>query len=492
MADQFLDAFPRINVLAAEQIHQIHGHSLEILSMVGVRVDSARARDIFLKAGCPSDSENIVRIPADLVTDAMQSAPPSVDIYNRLGRHAFRLGGSPMPPTRFGVGVTNLYYQDPATDLVETFTRKHMEISTRLSESLSNFDAVSTIGILQDLPPEVADLYSALEMIANTTKPLVILVSQEQSFASVLDLLEDLTGELATHPFVIPYFNPISPLILNAGTSDKMITTIERGLPFIFSNYGMSGASTPISAFGTIALLNAELLAGLVFSQLIKAGTPIILGSFPATLDMKDMVNRYTPQSLVLNLACAEMMAFYRLPHCGTSGNGNGWGADLFASDLLWMNHLAGCLGKVGLSPFVGGCFFSVVFSPAVIVYANEVIRKVRIFEQGFSLTDGPDILAEIKTTGPGGSFLTAPSTVKNCRTIPQDNVVWPQISLEKWQDRGCPKVDEFLRKYTIDLMENMAKPADHDELIDKGEQFIANLTSEARASIPSTGARKN
>ena len=490
MADQFLDALPRINVLAAEQIHHIHDHSLEILSTVGVRVDSARARDIFLKAGCPSDSDNIVRIPADLVSDALQSAPSTVDIYNRLGRHAFRLGGSPKSPTRFGVGVTNLYYQDPATDRVEPFALKHMAVGTRLGDALPYFDFVSTIGIPQDLSPEVADLYSALEMAANTTKPLVVLVSEEQCFTAVLDLLEHLSGELSAHPFVIPYFNPITPLVLNAGTSDKMIIAIERGLPFIYSNYGMSGATTPITAFGTIALQNAELLAGLVFSQLVKAGTPIILGSFPATLDLKDVVNRYTPQSQVLNLACAEMMAFYGLPHCGTSGNGNGWGADLFAADLLWMNHLTGCLGKVGMAPFVGGNFYSKVFSPAIVAYSNEVIRKVRIFEQGFTLMGSADIMAEIKAAGPGGSFLTAPSTVKNCRTLPRDNVVWPQISLEKWQDRGCPTADEFLRKHTIELMETMAKPADHDALIDKGEQFIANLTSEAKVSIPSTVTR--
>jgi trimethylamine--corrinoid protein Co-methyltransferase len=193
---------------------------------------------------------------------------------------------------------------------------------------------------------------------------------------------------------------------------------------------------------------------------------------------MKDMVNRYTPQSLVLNLACAELMAFYKLPHCGTSANGNGWGADLFASDLHWMNHLTSCLGKVGLAPFVGGSFYSVVFSPAIVVYANEVIRKVRIFEQGFSLTDDSGILDEIKSAGPGGSFLTAESTVKNCRILPQDDVVWPHISLEKWQSKGCPKAEEFLQKHTIQIIENMSAPEDHDELIEKGERFIHNLTS--------------
>jgi trimethylamine--corrinoid protein Co-methyltransferase len=483
MADQLPDVLPRINVLTQEQIEYIHTQSLEILSSVGFRVDSAPAREIFAKAGCKSNRDHIVQVPAELVSDALQSAPSFVDIYNRLGQHAFRLGGSPKQQTRFGVGVTNLYFQDPMTDKVEPFTRRHMATCTRLSNSLSDFDFVSTIGILQDLSPQIADLFAALEMTANTVKPLVVLVSNEQCFAAVLDLLERLSGELAAAPFVIPYFNPISPLILNEGTTNKMITTIERGLPFVFSNYGMSGATTPITPLGTITLLNAELLAGLLFSQLVKEGTPIILGSFPASLDMKDMVNRYTPQSMVLNLACAEMMAFYELPHCGTSGSGNGWGADLFAGDLLWMNHLTGCLGKVGMAPFVGGNFYSVVFSPAIVVYANQIIRKARLIAQGVSLMDGPDVLAEIRSAGPGGSFLTAESTFKNCRKLPQDNLIWPQFTLEKWQSEGCPKADEYLRKYTIHQIEQMAKPQDHDELIEKGERFIAKLKS-ARKSL--------
>ena len=150
MANQLPDVMPRISVLTQEQIDHIHAHSLEILSSIGLRVDSARARDIFVKAGCRSNSDHVVQIPADLVSGALQSAPSFVDVYNRLGRHTFRLGGTPKQPTRFGVGVTNLYYQDPQTDAVEQFTRKHMETCTRLSETLTYFDFVSTIGILQD------------------------------------------------------------------------------------------------------------------------------------------------------------------------------------------------------------------------------------------------------------------------------------------------------------------------------------------------------
>jgi len=73
----------------------------------------------------------------------------------------------------------------------------------------------------------------------------------------------------------------------------------------------MAGMSAPITPAGTMALLNAELLAGLTLSQLAREGTPIILGSLPAFFDMKEMTNFYDPHSLLLNLACAEMMAHY-------------------------------------------------------------------------------------------------------------------------------------------------------------------------------------
>ena len=64
----------------------------------------------------------------------------------------------------------------------------------RLGEALPSFDVVSTIGILHDQPPEIADLYAALEMVANTRKPLVILISDESLFPAVLDLLETCTA----------------------------------------------------------------------------------------------------------------------------------------------------------------------------------------------------------------------------------------------------------------------------------------------------------
>jgi trimethylamine:corrinoid methyltransferase-like protein len=466
---------PTLTVLDQEQIEQIHGYSLQILSSIGVRVDSEPARQLFAKAIGPAAIDHgRVRIPPELVEWALATAPSAVDIYDRAGQLAFRLPGQ----ARFGIGVTALYYQDPETDAVTPFSRKDMETTVRLGDALSSFDVISTVGIVQDVPAAVSDLYATLEMAANTVKPLVILISEEEAFPAVLDLLEHLHGDLASRPWIVPYFNPITPLVINRGTVDKMRAASERGLPFIYSNYGMAGASAPITSAGAMVLLIAELLAGLTLSQLIKEGTPVILGSLPAFFDMKGLGSFYDPQSYLIDLACAEMMAHYCLPHAGTSGSGMGWGADLIAAGHQWTNHLVSCMGKVGLVPFVGDNLGSKAFSPAVIVYADEIIGQSRLLAHGFVLDDDSAALGEIAQAGPGGSFLTSSLTLKLFRRAYYHSRIFPTLTLEEWQARGCPRADDLLRNYTRRLIDGLRPPDDHADLTARGEAFIHAITN--------------
>ena len=461
---------PKLAVLDSAQKERIHSDSLWVLSSVGVRVDSERARELFEKAMGPTAvNGDRVTIQSELVEWALEAAPTEITVFDRRGEQTFRLPGE----ARFGIGVTALYFQDPETDGVEAFTRKHMEGMARLGGALTGFDVVSTVGIVQDVSPALSDLYGTLEMVANTTKPLVLLVSDEGVFARVLDLIEHLHGDLASQPFVLPYFNPISPLVMNKGTVDKMWHTIERGLPFLYSNYGMAGASAPITPAGALVMLNAELLAGLTLSQLISKGARVVLGSLPAYFDMKGMGSFYDPQSYLVNLACAEMMAHYQLPHCGTSGSGMGWGADLISSGHQWFNHLASCIGKVGLAPFVGDSLGSKVFSPSIVVYANEIIEQARLFAGGFALDDAAIRLDELAEVGPGGNFLTSPLTLELFRSAYYESRIFPRLTLENWQILEAPTAQGTLRSYVRDLLSQLEAPPDHVELMARGEAFI-------------------
>ncbi len=467
-------ATPALSLLNDNQIEYVHRRSLDILHRVGVRVDSPQAQSVFRRSdGARIEEGGRVFIEPGLVEWGIETAPAIVEMYNRYGKPAFKLG---QDRTCFGVGVTNLYYQDPLSDEVTPFTREHMSLGVRLGHALENFDLISTIGVLQDYPPEQADLYATLEMIANTTKPLVVLVSNEGLFTQMLDLTEQLGDNLAARPWLIPYFNPITPLVINPGTADKMLETIKRGLPLIYSNYSMAGMTTPITVGGTLVLMNAELLAGLTLAQLVQPGTPVILGSLPAYFDMRTMQDFYDPKTFLINLGCAEMMARYRLPHAGTSGSGAGWGPDLIAAGLQWMNHLTSLLGKSGMAPFVGGNLGSKAFSPAMVVYANDVIGQARSLAEGFELNDLTLGIEAIERIGPGGNYLDSELTMNRFRSAYYDSKLSPHWSLERWQARGQPKFLDLVRERTVKLLEEAKPPDDHDELIRCGEAFISGL----------------
>ncbi len=465
---------PKINLLTTEQISQVHEHSLKILSESGLQVDSERAIKLLTgHEGIKVSEGDRVTFEREVVEWAIQAAPTHIDIYNRRGEHAFRMGED---RTRFGIGCTTLNYLDPMTGETSTFARKHMQKMVRLGHALPNFDLVSTIGIIQDVDPKVADLYATLDMVSNTDKPLAILVSDEDLLLPTLDMLEHLTGDLAEKPYILPYFNPISPLVINQGTLDKMFASIERGLPFIYNSYGLAGITTPITPAGALAQLNAEILAGLTISQIIKEGTPISLGFLPAYLDMQNMVNFYDPSSYLLNIACSEMLAHYQIPHSGTSGGAMGWGPDFMASDSNWLNHLPSLMSKVALIGFTGNTMTAKVFSPVNVVFIHEIIKQALKFTGGFAFDEEAFGLAEIIERGPGGHFLSAPQTRKYVRTAYYTPDMYPRMTYEKWQELGRPEAMDLLKEYTRDLLETLTAPGDNQELTQKGEAFIQSL----------------
>jgi trimethylamine--corrinoid protein Co-methyltransferase len=467
---------PKLTVLSENNIQLVHEAALTILEKTGVRVDDPNARRIFEKTvGGKADQDRFC-IPGELVEWAVKSAPSQLKLYGRDGKSGFRLGSSGTEQTVFGIGVTNLYYQDPLNDKVLPFERKHMADATRLGNTLDEFDVISTPGVIQNVDPMEAELLGVLEMLANTNKPLILLVSDPTAFGAALDMIDDLIDPAGDRPFVMPYFNPITPLILNAETTIKLDLAISKGLPVIFSNYGMSGATCPITPGGTLALLTAELLAGLTYCQLLKEGTPVVLGSLPAAFDMGSMLSMYTPNSMLLNLACAEMMSHYNLPHSGTSGGSIGWGPDLISGSIQWVNHLTSMLGTAGLAPFVGSNFDSLAFSPATVVFAAEIINFGREFSAGFSLESGEIGLDEILSMGPGASYLTSQMTMEKFKEYMHDSPVWPTLSLEKWQEMDCPRAGRTLREYTEKLLSEITPPEDHEHLLSSGHDFIGNI----------------
>ena len=83
---------PMIRVLSDEQVRVIHNATLEILGQTGVEMQDPQGRELLLEAGAwesdgPStgSGESRIKIPENLVTEAIASAPVCIPLHDRLG-----------------------------------------------------------------------------------------------------------------------------------------------------------------------------------------------------------------------------------------------------------------------------------------------------------------------------------------------------------------------------------------------------------------------
>lgn len=467
---------PRISLLSDHDIERVHASSLRLLETAGVQIDDPAHADLLARAGANALGNGRFGLPASLVRQAMETVPHELSVSDRRGAFRFTLSGGEGAETKFGIGVTNLHYQDPATDDVSPFLLRHMAESARLAQALTSYDLVSTIGCPSDVTEDRSDLLGTLELVANTDKPLVLLTASGESFEPVLKMLRRLAPWEDWAPWALTYVNPTTPLRIGAETSGKIAAAADMGLPVIFSSYGMAGATTPVDPAGSLALLHAELLAGLTLCQLVKPGMSVVLGAMPAAFDMAEMCSVYTPHTYLLNLACAEMMAFFGIPHCGTSGCGVGAGCDLAAAGHLWINHLTSCLGRCCLVPFVGGSFDSLVFSPMLAVLGDLVIAECRTMAGGIVL-DGIDAVdAQVAQAIDEGGFLGLDETARRFREYAPDRRIWAPATLDKWLRPGRRSAESQLKERTLDLIAHAAPPEDHEEIRRKGLEFIQGL----------------
>jgi trimethylamine--corrinoid protein Co-methyltransferase len=209
--------------------------------------------------------------------------------------------------------------------------------------------------------------------------------------------------------------------------------------PVIIAALAMAGSTAPVTLAGTLAVQNAELLAGIVLTQLISPGTPVIYGSTSTNIDMKSgSLCIGSPELSQVIVAHAQLARYYGMP-CRSGGA---------LTDASYPDAQAGFESMLGLLTTVNSGVDFVLhaagilsaylaFSYEKLVLDDEMCGTVRRFQQGFSVT--PETLAYdvVTKVGPGGNFLMEDHTLENCRKAFWTPAVSDRGGLEAWMDGG-------------------------------------------------------
>jgi len=414
--DEGLHQELQFRVLSDLQIGRIFQATLTCLQQTGVKVQNKMARESLVSAGADVDGE-IVRIPAHIIEDTISTCPSSFTLWGRDGTNPIELIDG---QNIYGPGPTCTYFVEPVTGHRRKTRLGDPGLTARVCDALVNIGYVMSLGLIDDVKPDLASVYEFAEMVANTIKPILVWSYSIEQLKDIIRIATAVAGSeenLRQKPFIGFFSTTLSPLTHTDKDLENVLWAAKHDLPIFYMGGGAVGSTTPVTGAGALVITLAELLSGLAILQLNKPGAPVCIGSVMAPSDLRIVRPAYGGPEMSLNCAAmSDISRYLGVPYMGTAGASESKVIDLQAAIESTFQVLLSTLSNATMVHDVGFLDCADIGSLEMLIMNDEIISMSRRISRGIEVSDQTLMLDLIDQVGPGGEFLSSMETAKLCR----------------------------------------------------------------------------
>ena len=476
-----------LRILSDEEMMRIHQAALKLLWDPGIFSESDLFLDIFAKGGAHVDHDaRVIRVPAEMVDAALASAPRSFVLYGRFDAAMDML----LEPGRvyYGMGGTSEpLFWDYGLWQARQPTKQDMITSTRIGHALPNIDFVQTLCMSGDYPTDVIFFHDFDAIFRNTTKPTVINILERPFTVRLLEMTAAASGgesALREKPSVLGIVTPVTPLkvaIMNEGIVDA----VQAGVPILYSPGPLMGATGPATVAGTVVLTIAEVLFGVVLTQLIKPGAPVVLKPDTDVFDMKTTQCTYgSPEQSLGKLAVTQLAHHYNLPIYGLGGGVEAKVPDAEAAAEAMMNMLLNALAGMTMSQSLGTMSWGQYGCQEMVVICDELVHMIKRILKGITVDEDTLAVDVIREVGHGGSFLQHDHTVRHFREELFFPVLFRRQTIEQWLKSGGKMIHEVAHERVQEILASAGPvplPPEVDAELERALNKAVRETEQAR-----------
>lgn len=457
----------QISALSERQINGIHEAGLTILREVGVLVHHDEMLELLGRAGASVDTTTkTARLPEQLIMDSVAQAGKQYTLY---GRNPAQVG-------RFGQGNLVLMsspgqyaWMDAQTGERRQATIQDAHDAIRLADALDNITIVGAMAQPEELSQRYRDVFLTGELVKGTTKPTRCWVRNGATARYILEIYRAVAGgeeALRARPMVEAFLEPISPLQLPRDGLDIVKEFAQAGQPVSIGPMAMVSGTGPGTLAGTLGQENAEILAGVVITQVLAPGTPITYGGIPHIMDPRTGICSFgSPEQGLMAVAMVQMGHFYGFPIYINVGLTDAKTLDAQAGMEKAATMLLGALAGADMFGHAGICGTDHAAGLEWLMADHELMGYTKRIARGFDVT--PETLATdvVRSVGPGGSFLAEEHTVRHFRNelwLPDST--WTRQTWDAWANEGRHTMGNRLRDAVSRILTTHAPdPIDED-----------------------------
>jgi trimethylamine--corrinoid protein Co-methyltransferase len=480
------NAFAPLEILSSEQVERILLAAQRILEEAGLEIRSAAAREVYRRAGALVDEgTQMVRPGRELIEAQLAHAPERFVLHARNTARHLHVGDNIV---NFGPVTGAPHIRDLEGG------RRYGDI-----EGFRNILKLThALGVLHwqggivvepvDVPVatrhlltyqahiECSDIVWAARGIGGVQAQDAIAMSAIEHGCSV--------EALAARPTLMTVTNVNSPRRVDEEILDNIMIMARHGQCVVITPFTLMGAMAPVTLAGALAQQTAEALGIIALCQLVRPGTPCVLGGFTSNVDMRTGSPAFgTPEYVHAVLASAQLGRRLRLPVRTSAVNASPTvdaqstyetafslqAAILSHSHLI--QHAAGWL-EGGLSA-----------SLEKIVVDAELLRNWAEILKPVSFSDDDLGVEAIKGIAAGGHFFGAAHTLARYETAFYRPLLSDWSNFENWTDAGARNATEratgIWKKVLAEYMPPPLDPAVREAI----GAYVARRTRELEAA---------
>ncbi len=463
-------------VLSDDEVESIHNASLDVLEQVGVEVMSKAGCKLLADAGASVDKNTgVVRIDRELVNDCLSATRSSFRIHARNRAHDIEFGTDQVCFATVGSA--------PHASDIDGGRRAGNQLDYRNFLRLTQ--TLNIIHLIGGYPVEPIDVHASIRHL-ECLRDSVILTDKVFHAYSLgkqrnLDALEIVKiarqlddAQLDNEPSLITVINSNSPLRLDENMVQGIIEMSSRNQVVILTPFTLSGAMAPVTLAGALTQQNAEVLSGLVISQLTRRGAPFVYGGFTSNVDMRSGAPAFgTPEYMKAALASGQLARRYKLPFRSSNTNAANtvdaqcayesvfslWGAVNGHAHLVL--HAAGWM-EGGLT----ASFEKFIVDADLLQMIAEYMQPITVNAQEIGID-------AMKQAGHGGHFFGTDHTQSRYRDAFYSPLISDWRNFETWSEGGSPEAIAHANRVYKQLLAEYTEPPIDVSVREQLDEFV-------------------
>jgi trimethylamine--corrinoid protein Co-methyltransferase len=283
-------------------------------------------------------------------------------------------------------------------------------------------------------------------------------------------------------PVMFAIVNVNSPLRYDERMLEALHAYAEAAQPVIVTPFLLMGTMAPVSIPAAIAQQTAEAFAGIALMQLLRPGTPVLLGSFLSTTNMQSGSPNFGGPESALGLYCTGQIARrYELPWRAGGGaltssqtvdaqaayEGLNTMLPAFLAGANLVMHTAGWLESGLVS-----CYEKMVVDVEIVRTLQAEFTPLTVDEESLAF----DAHLEV---GQGGHFLGAAHTLTRFRDCFYRPLLSSSDNFERWLRNGGLDAQARATEIWTRMLDEYEPPALDEAVAAELEEYVARRRRE-------------